>query len=254
VTDAEPEVRLTGKRALVTGAGTRVGRAIAIALGAEGMHVTVHYHQSRAGAEDTAAEIRAAGGEAVLLAADLSRRDGSRALADSVLAAGGLDLLVASAAGFERVAYDGIDDGAWDRMLELNLASPFALAHRLSGALRAARGAIVFISCASTRVPFRHYLPYVVSKAGVAQLARAMSLELAPDVRVNAVAPGTVLPPPGMSDTELARIRGRVPLGRLGAAEDVARAVVFLARSPFITGQEIAVDGGRSVAGFEQFG
>lgn len=255
MTDAEPEVDLRSKRALVTGAARRVGKAIALALGREGMTVAVHYRTSARDAEATVAEIEAAGGRAFTIEADLSTRDGARDLADrAVDRLGGLDLLVPSAAGFERVGYDAIDDAAWDRMLELNLAAPFALVHRASPALRAARGSVVLISCSSTRTPLRNYLPYVVSKSGVAGLTRVLSLELAPDIRVNAVGPGTVLPAEGMTEEQLARIRKRIPLGRLGAPEDIARAVVFLARSPFVTGQELIVDGGRSVAGFERFG
>jgi pteridine reductase len=112
----------------------------------------------------------------------------------------------------------------------------------------------VFITCASTTVPMRNYLPYVVSKAATKQLMRVLSLELAPDVRVNAVAPGTVLPPDDMDPEVTQRLVGRVPLSRVGEASDVAEAVAYLASAPFVTGQELIVDGGRTVAGFERFG
>src|SRR5438045_7338677 len=120
-------ISLRGKRALVTGAGQRVGQAIALGLGAEGMHVAVHYRESRDGAEQTAEQVRQSGGSAVTLPADLSSRDQARDLVDRAVAAlGGLDLVVASAASFEHVALADVDDAAWDRSLNLNLASPFA--------------------------------------------------------------------------------------------------------------------------------
>lgn len=239
---------LHGKRALVTGGGQRVGQAIALALGRAKMRVAVHYRSSRVGAEATAAAIRASGGDAVLLEADLSDRDQARRLADDALTAlGGLDLFVASAASFERVQYDAIDDAAFDRSIELNLASPFALAHRLTPALRASRGSMVFVTCTSATAPFKNYLPYVVSKGALRQLARTLALELAPEVRVNAVAPGTVLPPEAMDRATLERLVRQIPLGRHGEPTDVAEAVLYLAQASFVTGEEIVVDGGRTV-------
>jgi pteridine reductase len=234
-------------RALVTGAGRRVGRAIAVALGAAGMRVGVHYHASRAGAEETARAIEDAGGEARLLSADLGDRDRARELADRAVAElGGLDLLVASAASFERVEFDAVDDAAFDRSIGLNLASPFALAHRLTPALRQSRGSIVFVTCTSATSPYRNYLPYVVSKGALRHLMRTLAVELAPDVRVNAVAPGVVLPPETTTPEALERLVRKVPLARKGAPDDVARAVLFLAESPFVTGEEILVDGGEA--------
>jgi pteridine reductase len=248
-------VSLRGKRALVTGAGQRVGQAIALALGAEGMQVAVHYRESRAGAEHTAAEIVARGGSAHLLAADLASREQARSLVDrAVSLLGGLDLVVASAASFERVAIEDVDDAAWDRSLDLNLASPFALVHRAVPALRAARGSIVFVTCSSATVPMRNYLPYVVSKGALKHLMKTLALELAPEIRVNAVAPGTVLPPPSYDPVAIERLARAIPLARVGTPADIARAVVFLASSPFVTGHELSVDGGRSVARSEHFG
>src|SRR6185369_14186176 len=142
------------------------------------MRVAVHYRSSRVGAEATAAAIRATGGDAVLLQADLDDRHQVRRLADDALTAlGGLDLFVASAASFERIPFDAIDDDAFDRSLRLNVASPFALAHRLTPALRASRGSMVFITDTSATAPFKNHLPYVVSKGALRQLVRTLALE-----------------------------------------------------------------------------
>lgn len=246
---------LAGKRALVTGGAVRVGRAISLALGAAGAKVAVHYHSSLDAAERTCDDVRRAGGDAFPIAADLSVRRAARQLVDEAVGAmGGLDLLVASAASFERTPFHELDDAAWDRTITLNLSSQFALAQQAAAPLKSTRGSIVFITCSSATTPFRNYLAYVTSKGGLRQLMRTLALELAPEVRVNAVAPGTVLPPEDMPDRTVQALAARVPLQTIGSAEDVARAVLFLAQSPFITGHEIAVDGGRSVANLETFG
>lgn len=243
-------IDLKGKRALVTGAGRRVGAEIARSLGAHGMHVGVHFHASSRGAEETCTAIRASGGEAVALQADLSSRVAARGLVDAALAAlGGLDVLVLSAAEFEPAQLGAIADAEWDRTLALNLAAPFAVAQHAAPALRASRGSIVGITCVSRLLPYRGFLPYEVSKAGLWQMLRVLALELAPEVRVNAVAPGSVLPPESMSEAELEALRARIPLGRFGTAADVAQAVLHLARHEHLTGTELVVDGGRVLAG-----
>jgi pteridine reductase len=239
---------LRGKRALVTGAGRRVGAEIAVALGEQAMQVAVHYQRARSGAESVGARIREAGGQAVLLPGDLRDRDVARGVVDgSIEAFGGLDLLVLSAASFERVAFEAIDDRAWDQTLALNLSAPMAMAQRAAPLLRAARGSIVLVTCVSRLAPYRDYLPYEVSKAALYHLMRLLALELAPEVRVNAVAPGSVLPPEGWERERVDALVERIPLGRVGRARDVADAVVHLARADWITGTEIVVDGGRSL-------
>jgi pteridine reductase len=247
VNEAAPPPR---RRALVTGAAKRVGRAIALALGASGMDVAIHYRASEEEADATCRELSELGARAMKLQADLTDRTAARKVVDDAASSlGGLDLLVVNAAGYERAAFDDLDDAAWDRMLELNLTSPFVLAQRATPLLRAAKGSIVFVTCASATVPFRRHLPYVVSKGGLRHLMRTLALELAPDVRVNAVAPGTVLVPDDMSEADATRIRNRIPMGRFGAPDDVAQAVLYLVNAPFVTGHEIVVDGGRTVAG-----
>lgn len=247
-------IDLTGKRALVTGSGRRLGQAIALALGVAKMRVAVHYHQSSAGAEQTASAIRDAGGEAFTLSADLSHAPAARDLVNRAIATlSGLDLLVVSAGNFERVPFRDLDDAAWRRAIDLNLAAGFALSHQAHHALADARGSIVFITCSSATTPFRNYLPYVVSKGGLRHLMQVLALELAPLVRVNAVAPGTVLPAFDMDPAAVERLARHLPLRKIGSPEDIAQAVLFLAKSEFITGHEIVVDGGRSVARLESY-
>ncbi len=240
---------LKDKKALVTGAGTRLGQAIAIALGAQGMHVGVHFHTNHQGAPETARRIELAGGRSVLCQADLSSREEARRLVDAAnQLLGGLDLLVLSASNFDAVPFESIDDDTWDRSLNLNLAAPFAMAHRAAPSLRQRRGNIVFVTCSSVVSPFRGHVAYVVAKAGLYQLMRALALELAPEVRVNAVAPGLVLPPADMDPSEIARLAKQLPLRTAGNPQDVVRAVLYLASSPFVTGEQLVVDGGRSLS------
>src|SRR5262249_51186272 len=151
----------------------------------------------------TCERIRAAGAAAVPVRGDLRDRDAARAVVDAaVKALGGLDLLVLSAASYERVRFDAIDDRAWDETLALNLTAPFVMVQRAAPALREARGQIVVLTCIARAAPYRDFLPYETSKSALYHLMRLLALELAPEVRVNAVAPGSVLPPDDWSEAE----------------------------------------------------
>jgi pteridine reductase len=240
---------LDGKVALVTGGGIRVGRAIALALGAAGADVAVHYRSSREGAESAAGEIRTNGRRATVVAGDLARpEDCRRIVAESIAALGGLDLLVHSAANFHRASLADSDENLWDSAMDVNARAGFLLAREAAETLRERRGRIVFLSDFLAESPARNYVAHSVSKAAVEGLVRALAVELAPEVSVNGVAPGTVLPPEGTSAEEVERLARRVPAKRVGSAEDVAAAVVFLCSGPaFMTGQVIRVDGGRSI-------
>jgi pteridine reductase len=241
-------VTLAGKAALVTGAGIRVGRAIAVELGRAQMRVAVHYRSSANDAQETVRLVKEAGGDAFSLAADLTDRAACRRVVDEAVSRyGGLDLLVPSAASFERTLYAEVDEASWDRTLEMNLTSSFVLAQHAAPTLAKTRGSIVFITCSSATAPYRNYLPYVVSKGALRQLMKTLAIELSPDVRVNAVAPGTVLPPNDYSEEATARLAARIPLKHIGAPRDVAQAVRYLASAPYVTGQELVVDGGRTL-------
>jgi pteridine reductase len=239
---------LHGKVALVTGGGTRLGAAIVRALAAAGCDVVIHHATNGAGAARVAAEVAALGRAAHVLRADLTdRAQIDRLAADALAAAGRADVLVHNAANFDRVPPAELDGAAWDRAMALNVTAPYLLTLALAPALRAARGSVVALTCVSADRPWKNYLPYSVSKAALASLVKGLALALAPEVRVNAVAPGTVLPPAEYAEAQLDRLRARVPLGRLGEAADVARAVVFLAGNDYVTGQTITVDGGGSI-------
>ena len=239
---------LSGGRALVTGGGRRLGAAIAVALGEAGMDVVVSYQASAAGAEATCRSIRAHGRRAFAERADLADRSAGRALVDTAQRhLGGLDLLVLSAASYEPGSLQDTDDAAFDRTLALNLAAPFALAQRAAPLLRASRGSMVILTCGTRHAPHAGHLAYQASKAGLHQLMRTLAIELAPEVRVNAVAPGSVMPPDDWEKARLAQLVSRIPLGRTGQARDVADAVLYLARHEWSTGTELVVDGGRSL-------
>jgi pteridine reductase len=234
--------------ALVTGAGTRLGAAIARALAAAGYDLVVHYATSRAGAEAVADEARGLGRRAIAFGADLRSTSAIDALAAAALefGEGRLDALVHNAGVYERVEPAALDDDALERALDVNLRAPYRLTLRLRAALERARGSVVAITDIATERPWADHLPYSVSKAALAQLVRGWALALAPSVRANAVEPGPVLPAERDLD-DGGRLLASVPLGRFGAAEDVARAVLFLVQNDYVTGHALRVDGGRSL-------
>ena len=243
---------LLGKRALVTGGGIRLGRAIALALAGAGARVAVHHHRSAEGARQVEADIRSRGGEAFTVSADLTREDEVARMFARVdeYFEGRLDVLVNNAGVLERVELADMTLERWGRMFQLNVQSALSCALQARARMLAAGGgAIVSLTDISAERPWRGHAHYCASKAALVSLTRSLALEWAPEIRVNAVAPGTVLPPEDMSAEELARLAAHVPLRRLGEPTDVAQAVAFLcAGPPYLTGQVLAVDGGRSVS------
>ena len=241
-------MELRDRVALVTGAGRRVGRALAVALGREGMRLAVHYNASADEARETARLVAAAGGAATLFQADLTRAVvPARLAADVVRDLGGLDVLVNSAAVMERTPLGEVTPEAWDAMFALNLRAPFFLAQAAAPHLTRTRGAIVNIADLAAFETWPAYVPHGISKAGIVYMTRALARALAPAVRVNAIAPGTVLLPETWSEEDAARLRDTTPLRRLGSPEDVSSAALYLLRADYVTGETLIVDGGRHV-------
>lgn len=238
-----------GKTALVTGAARRLGRAIALALADEGCGVVVHYRRSAEAARQTAADIEARGGRAWCVQADLGVLAAAEALLPRAaeLAAGPVDVLVNSAAVFPD---DRVTDFGWDALagcVVTNAMAPLVLSRALAAQGR--QGSIVNLLDARMVDYDARHASYHLSKRMLLSLTRMTALEFAPSIRVNAVAPGLILPPPGQDEGYLQKLASTNPLRRWGRPEDVAAAVVFLLRSDFITGQVIYVDGGRHMRG-----
>jgi pteridine reductase len=241
-------MELKGKVALVTGAGRRLGRAIAIALAERGAVIAVHYRDSQAEAQATVAEIARAGGRAQVFAADLERVNDIERLTSEVTAAfGGIDVLVNSASVFVRKSLDEIGERDWDTNLDTNLKAPFFLS-KFAGATMRRKGSGKIINlgdCAAIR-PYLNYIPYSISKAGLIGLTRALAKALAPEVQVNCIALGPVMPPDDYDGFEIERLRKATLTKRLGTAADVARAVIFLCEgTDFATGSTLMLEGGR---------
>jgi pteridine reductase len=237
-----------GRVALVTGAGRRVGRAIAVGLGARGARVAVHYNDASAGAEETAGIIRAAGGEARTFGADLSDPHAAGALVNTVADAfGAFDILVNSAGIMERHPVAEVTPEIWDRTFDINLRAGFFTSQAAATRMPAQGGVIVNIADLAAFETWTAYVTHCVSKAGVVALTRALAHALAPRVRVNGVAPGAVLLPENFDTAFTDRLIVTTPLKHLGSPDDVVRTVIFLIESDYITGETVIVDGGRHV-------
>jgi len=240
-------VEIDGRVALVTGAGTRVGRVIALALGKAGMRVGVHYARSERGAREVAEQIIANGSDARTLPGDLTDpATAPRLVEHTAKVFGGLDVLVNSAAVMMRTPIGEVLVEDWDAMFALNLRAPFFLSQAAARAMGES-GVIVNIADLAAFETWRGYIPHSITKAGLVQMTRALAHALAPKIRVNAVAPGSVLLPEGWTQEQADKLISTTPLGRLGSAEDVAQAVMYLICADYVTGETIIVDGGRHV-------
>lgn len=235
------------KAALVTGAGRRIGRAIALMLGGDGWAVAVHYHGSRAEAEAVVGEIAAAGGRAVALGADLAREAEVETLVPRAAEAlGPLGALVNNASVFEQDSALGATRASWDRHLEVNLRAPFVLMQQFARQLPAdAQGAIVNLLDERVWSLTPYFVSYTLSKAGLWSLTRSLALAFAPRIRVNGIGPGPTLPSPRQSEAQFRRQQETMPLQRGTTPEEIAAAVRFILAAPAMTGQMIALDGGQ---------
>ena len=242
---------LEGKTVLVTGAARRVGAALARSFHAAGANVVIHYRSSGEEAAQLAGELEAARpGSIATVQSDLL--DASRLaplIEASSNAFGRLDVLVNNASSFYPTPIGEITEDHWNDLVGSNLKAPLFLAQAAASTLKASRGLILNIADIHGMRPLRRYPVYSVAKAGLIMLTKALARELAPHVRVNAIAPGPVMWPEDGTDEHMqASIIEKTLLQRAGSAEDVARAAIFFAtQSPYVTGQILAVDGGRSV-------
>ena len=233
--------------ALVTGGGHRVGRAFAVALGARGYDVAVHYHSANGPAAETVQAIRAAGGHAEAFSEDLSSPDGPQRLVTSVIGRmKRLDVVINSAAVMLRTPADEITVEQWDSMFALNLRAPFFVAQAAARVMTDG-GVIINISDLAAFETWPAYIPHAISKAGVVKMTESLARVLAPGLRVNAIAPGAILLPDDWDEEHAKRFASTTPLGRIGDPADAVAAMLYLIEAKFVTGETIVVDGGRRI-------
>ena len=242
-------MQLASRVALVTGAGRRVGRALALALAGRGMRVAVHFHQSRAEAEGTLDSIRQLGADGACFSADLSDARAAQELPARVAAHfGQLDVLVNSAGIMTRASLEDTTPELWDAIMNINLRSMFFVSQGAVAELRRTRGRIVNLADVGGMEPWPNYAAHSISKAGVVMLTRTLARALAPDITVNAISPGAVLPPDAWDSRAREHLVRTTPLKRLGSPDDVSAALLYLLEGgDYVTGQTLVVDGGRLV-------
>ncbi len=238
-----------GKAVLITG-GARIGRAVAVALARRGTDVAMTYRKSKKSAEEAVTQARDLGVRGLAVRADLtSEADLGQAIKKVNSAFGGLDILVNMVSIYEKTALKHLDSKVWRKNMEANLECAYLLSLKCAPLMkRRGGGRIIHFSdwvAASGRPRYKDYIPYYVSKTAVIGLTEALALELAPEILVNAIAPGPILSPPNLSVEEDREIKRATPLGRWGGPEEIAKAVLFLIETDFITGECIRVDGGR---------
>jgi NAD(P)-dependent dehydrogenase (short-subunit alcohol dehydrogenase family) len=245
-------VDLTDKAALITG-GRRIGAVVATELARKGAHVAIVYRASRTEAEETAGALRAMGRRALVIQGDLREPEAcSRVVQATATEFGRLDILVNMASVYREKPVDDLTLEDWDAQMSVDLRAAWLCSHAAISHMRLGRGGrIVNFSdwvARSGRPRYRGYLPYYVAKAGVIALTEALALELASDqILVNAIAPGPIVAPQGTSAADAAAVEQATPLGRWGGEIEIAKTVIALVESDFITGETIRVDGGRHV-------
>jgi NAD(P)-dependent dehydrogenase (short-subunit alcohol dehydrogenase family) len=240
-------MRLDGHVALVTGAGHRVGRALAVALGAERMNVAVHFNKSAKQADETVRLITEAGGSAHPFGFNLTDSAAPARLVTAVAKHfGKLHVLINSAAVMKRHPFGSVTIADWDETISLNLRAPFFVAQAASQAMTEG-GAIVNISDLAAFETWPSYIPHSISKGGIVKMTEGLARVLAPSIRVNAIAPGAVLLPDDWGEKTGERLSDTTPLRRLGDPQDVVDAMLYLLRADYVTGETIIVDGGRRI-------
>jgi NAD(P)-dependent dehydrogenase (short-subunit alcohol dehydrogenase family) len=241
-----PGQRLEGQVALVTGAGKRIGRSIALRMATDGAAVVVNYATSKDDAEAVVREIASKGGHAIAFWADVTRRAEVQKMMSAVEREfGRLDILVNNAGVFFPVKFAELTEEQWDRVMNVNLKSQYLCAQEVAPIMKKqGRGRIINLSSLGGLLAWPSYTHYCVSKAGTIMLTRCLARALAPEISVNSVAPGTIQFPGELPDEAYIQ---RAPLQRTGTGDDIADAVAYLATADFVTGQTIVVDGGRAL-------
>jgi pteridine reductase len=234
------------RNALITGSGLRLGKAFALGLAKHGCNVIIHYGQSKQAAQNTAAEAAEFGVRAVTLQADLSDTDQTRRLfQQSLEALGDLDLLINNASIFDSLDWQQTNLEDWHRHFQVNLTAPFLLSQALGKHLSGRSGDILNMLDWRALRPGPDHFPYTITKSGLAALTQSLAQALGPSIRVNAIAPGAILPPPGVEEKEPEPIEN-VPADRWGEVDEVVQAMLFLMGGPgYITGEILHLDGGR---------
>lgn len=241
-------MELQHRVAIVTGGAVRIGRELSLRLASAGMRVCIHYGSSQESAEQTASTIREAGGEAVTIQGDLATpiRAASQVVDAARAAFGQVDVLINNASIFERGTLATTTAEDWKRHQQINLEAPIFLCQQFAKQLAANQcGAIVNIVDWRAMRPQTGHLSYTLSKAGLVCLTQILAQELAPKVRVNAIAPGAILPPPDSDARHFEQLKTVIPLQRTGSPGNIAEAVLFLLSNDFITGEVLSVTGGQ---------
>ena len=238
---------LEGRVAIVTGSAVRLGKALALALAEQGARLVIHYSASAGPAEETVRHIKALGSDAMAIQADLSQCGEARSIIEwAATHFGQVDILVNSAAIFEPGNWDDTTEENWDRHFAINLKSPFFLSQAFATHVGRSRpGHIVNIADWRGVRPGTDHVAYTLTKAGLIAMTKSLALALAPNIQVNAIAPGMILPPPGEDQAYLEQWAHQIPAQRVGSPGEIAKALIFLLRSDFVTGELIFVTGGQ---------
>lgn len=240
---------ITGRNALVTGGATRVGKSLTLALAGAGANVFVHYNSSAGPAEETAADVEGLGRRSAIGSANLSDpAAGGQLIAEATAALGEISILINSASGFPGDTLADATLEGFRATLDLTLASPIFLTQAYAAALSEdVDGAVVNVTDVKTQRPYLDHFSYVIAKGGIDTFTRAAARALAPRIRVNALALGVILPPPGEDDLYAEKLAANIPMRRVGGTAPVAAAMLALVENDFITGEIVRIDGGGHV-------
>ncbi|MBN1665999.1 MAG: SDR family oxidoreductase [Anaerolineales bacterium] len=242
-------MKIKGKTALITGGAVRVGKAMTLALAAEGANVVVNYNSSATAAQETATEAQTFGVGALAIQCDISHHNQVKAMIDTAAKEfGGIDILINSASWWRKTPFPMDDFSDWFKVFDILVHGSMYCCNYIAPMMKAAgEGAIINIVDGSAWRPFKGFVAHSVGKAGLLAFTRQLALELAPEIKVNAISPGPVLPPPEYTQAQNERVANRTPLKRWGTPQDVVDAMLYLVKSNYVTGEFITVDGGEKL-------